>query len=104
LSLVTRCTNIQHVEYFLPQLTISSVCALNRKSKLTTTQQGACGTATVSENKIAGQSERLTDSILEDKIADIWPDYPCFYDVRSPDFKTAILEKRSFSFFFLFLE
>ena len=33
--------------------------------------------------------------MLEDQIADIWPDYPCLYDVRSPDFKNRELRDNS---------
>ena len=33
------------------------------------------------------QSQLLADVLLEDKISDLWPEYPCLYDVRSPDFK-----------------
>ena len=42
------------------------------------------------------QSELLTDVILEDKIADIWPDYQCLYDVTSPDFKNRDLRQKSY--------
>ena len=33
------------------------------------------------------QSQLLADVCLEDKIAHLWPEYPCLYVVRSPDFK-----------------
>ncbi len=42
---------------------------------------------------MAGQSELLTDAILEDKIADIWLDYPYLYKVRSPNFKNRPFKK-----------
>ena len=29
----------------------------------------------------------VLEEILEDQIADLWPDYPCLYDVKSSDFK-----------------
>ena len=29
----------------------------------------------------------VLEAILEDQIADLWPDYPCLYDVKSSDFK-----------------
>ena len=48
---------------------------------------------------MAGQTEQrelLTDVILEDKIADIWPDYQCLYDVTSPDFKNRDLRQKSY--------
>ena len=36
-------------------------------------------------------SELVTEAILEDKLVDIWPEYPCLYDVRSSDFKNRDL-------------
>ena len=38
----------------------------------------------------------VADIMLEDKMADLWPDYPCLYDVKSPDFKNRDLRERSF--------
>ena len=37
----------------------------------------------------------IAEAVLEDKIADIWPEshYPCLYDVRSPDFKNRELRE-----------
>lgn len=35
----------------------------------------------------------VADILLEDQIADLWPDYPCLYDVRSPDFKNRDLRE-----------
>ena len=32
-------------------------------------------------------SEHVADVILEDQLVDIWPEYPCLYDVRSSEFK-----------------
>ena len=32
-------------------------------------------------------SEVVSEYILEDKIIDLWPNYPCLFDVRSTDFK-----------------
>ena len=29
----------------------------------------------------------LSEAILEEKLVELWPDYPCLYDVRSPEFK-----------------
>ena len=37
--------------------------------------------------------------MLEDKIADIWPDYPCLYDVRSRDFKNRVKSMILLKFF-----
>ena len=33
----------------------------------------------------------VAEAILEDKLADIWPDYPCLYDMRCPEFKNRDL-------------
>ena len=45
---------------------------------------------------MAEQSQFLIDVLLEDKIADIWPEYPCLYDVRSPDFKNRDLREKAY--------
>jgi hypothetical protein len=31
-------------------------------------------------------SETLTDILAEDKLVELWPDYPSLYNVRSTDF------------------
>ena len=41
---------------------------------------------------MAASSEVVSEYILEDKIIDMWPNYPCIFDVRSPHFKNR--EKR----------
>ena len=38
----------------------------------------------------------VAEAILEDKLADIWPDYPCLYDVRCPEFKNRDLRDKAF--------
>ena len=50
----------------------------------------------------------LSEIMLEEKLVELWPDYGCLYDVRSPDFKNrdkkqvAIEEiATKLSFFFL---
>ena len=45
---------------------------------------------------MAGQSELVADAILDNKIADLWPNYPCLYDVRSPDFKNREIRGKAF--------
>jgi hypothetical protein len=40
-------------------------------------------------------SSVVADAMCEDKIADLWPEYPCLYDVRSPDFKNRNLRDSS---------
>ena len=42
------------------------------------------------------QSQLLADLRLEDKIADIWPEYSCLYDVRSPDFKNRDMREMAY--------
>ena len=43
------------------------------------------------------QNELLTGAISEDKIANIWPDYPCLYDVN---FKNRDMREKAFLFLF----
>jgi hypothetical protein len=33
------------------------------------------------------RSELVAEAILEDKLVDILPEFPCIYNVRSPDYK-----------------
>ena len=33
---------------------------------------------------------------IQDKLADLWPDYPCLYDVRCPEFKNRELRDKAF--------
>ena len=44
-----------------------------------------------SEHTSEPRSELVTEAVLEDKLVDIWPEYPCLYDVRSSDFKNRDL-------------
>ena len=44
---------------------------------------------------MASSSVVVSEALLEDKIADIWPDYPCLYDARSRDFKNRDLRDKS---------
>lgn len=37
----------------------------------------------------------VAEAILEDQIADLWPEYPCLYDVRSPEFKNREMRERA---------
>ena len=32
-------------------------------------------------------SEQLSELLSKEKLVEIWPDYPCLYDVRSTEFK-----------------
>jgi hypothetical protein len=36
----------------------------------------------------------IAEAVSEDEIADICPDYPCLYDVRSPDSSKIEIEMR----------
>ena len=47
-----------------------------------------------SEHTSEPRSELVTEAILEDKLVDIWPEYPCLYDVRSSDFKNRDFQKQ----------
>ena len=80
-------TNIHCVEYFPLRMTISFKCALNKRRKLTKTRQSACVSRMVNswpghriqlEHKkhMEDQSQLLADVLLEDKITDLWPEYP----------------------------
>ena len=37
----------------------------------------------------------VADAILENQIVDVWPDYPCLYDVRSTEFKNRDLRENA---------
>ena len=43
----------------------------------------------------ANSSVLVAEAILEDKLADIWPDYPCLYDVHSADFRNRDLREKA---------
>ena len=44
---------------------------------------------------MAACSAVIAEAMLEDQLADIWPDYVCLYDVRSPEFKNRELRDRA---------
>ena len=48
------------------------------------------------EVKMAANNSIVADAVLEDKLADLWPDYPCLYDVRCPEFKNRELRDKVF--------
>ena len=76
-------------------MSISSGCALKLKEPAyNKSAKGMHGT--VHENKLAGQTELVADAILDDKIVDLSPDYPCLYDLRSPDFKNREIREKAF--------
>ena len=45
---------------------------------------------------MADRSELVREAILEDKIVDLWPEHPCLYNIRSPDFKNRDLREKAF--------
>ena len=45
--------------------------------------------------KMANNSSIVTEALLEDKLADFWPDFPCLYDVRCSDFKNRELRDKA---------
>ena len=47
------------------------------------------------EVKMAANNSIVADAVLEDKLADLWPDYPCLYDVRCPEFKNRELRDKA---------
>ena len=63
-----------------------SLCAPNENNKLTAFWEYAC-VLRIPLKTTWRHSELVTDAILEDQIVDIWTDYLCLYDVRSPEFK-----------------
>ena len=42
------------------------------------------------------ESNMVSEVIIEDKLVDLWQDFPCLYDVRSPHFKNR--DKREAAF------
>ena len=48
------------------------------------------------EVKMAANNSIVADAVLEDKLADLWPDYPCHHDVRCPEFKNWELQDKAF--------
>ena len=49
------------------------------------------------QRNMAAHSQLVADhdAMLEDQIEDIWPGYPCLYDVRSPSFKNRDLREQA---------
>ena len=45
---------------------------------------------------MATNNSIVSEAILEDKLADIWPDYPCPHDVRCPEVKNRDLRDKAF--------
>ena len=47
------------------------------------------------QNNMAAHSKLVADASLADQIVDTWPDYPCLYDVRSPEVKNRDLREHA---------
>ena len=45
---------------------------------------------------MAANTEVMNEYILEDKLVDLWPNYPCLFDVRSPEFKNRDKRLKAF--------
>ena len=41
-------------------------------------------------------NDMVNEVLLEDRLVEIWPDYPCLYDVRSTDFKNRDMRQLAF--------
>ena len=48
------------------------------------------------EVKMAANNSIVADAVLEDELADLWPDYPCLYNVPRPEFKNWELRDKAF--------
>lgn len=46
--------------------------------------------------KMAANNSTVAEAVLKDKLTNFWPDYPCLYDVRCPDFKNRELRDKAF--------
>jgi hypothetical protein len=44
---------------------------------------------------MAANNSIVAEAVLEDKLADFWPDYPCLYDVQCPEFKNRELRDKA---------
>ena len=45
--------------------------------------------------KMAGNSEFLNEAILEEKLVDVWQEYPYLYDIRSQEFKDRVKREQA---------
>ena len=41
-------------------------------------------------------NDLVNEVLLEDRLVEIWPDYPCLYDARSTDFKNRDMRQQAF--------
>ena len=54
------------------------------------------GIAIRSQEEVKDQNQFLAGLLLEDKITDLWPEYPYLYDVRYPDFKNRDMREMTY--------
>ena len=47
-------------------------------------------------NNTADDCELVAEDIFNDQFVDMWPEYPCLYNVRSPNFKNWDLRGKAF--------
>ena len=44
-------------------------------------------------SEMATSHHVMNDDLLEERLVQMWPDYPCFYDVRDASCKSATADK-----------
>ena len=87
-SLVPSAPNIQQVEYVCARMNISSMCARVLSYQLSKLYKYACVLCLITiKHFLTLGNAIVAEAVLEDKLADVWPDYPCLYNVRCPDLK-----------------
>ena len=49
---------------------------------------------------VMGEEEKIShmvnEIILEDRLVELWPDYPCLYDIRCGEFNNRGLQQQAF--------
>ena len=40
-------------------------------------------------------NEMIDEVVSEDKLVELWPDYPCLYNVRSSEFKDRVMRQKA---------
>ncbi len=69
---------VQRCEHFAHDLSNSTHAPLKEKHN---------NSARNFYDKMAETNEYVIETLLEEKLLDLWPDYPCLYDIRSPTFE-----------------
>ena len=57
----------------------------------------------ITSKMASNNSSIVTEAVLEDMLADFWPDFPCLYDIRSSDFKKSLDVKTTIDSISLYL-